>query len=377
MPKIYLDNAASTPLLPEVLDIMCTVLKEEYGNPSSIHAHGRTSRTKIEEARKIIAKCLHVSIGEIFFTSCATEANNLIIKKAVESKNIKTIITSTMEHPCVANPIVEMQNRYGTNVVYIPNDTSGNIDYDKLATEVAANTNVLVSIMHVNNEIGNINDINLISKICEENAALFHTDAVQGLGKIPLDLSKIKVSYLSASAHKFHGPKGAGFFYMNSDCIIEPLILGGAQERNMRAGTENIAGIYAMAKAFEIALNEREEKQTAILKIRNHFKKRLQNELEDIRFNGNQDQAVAHILNVSFPDTEKADLLMFNLDINGISASSGSACSSGIPKDSMVMESIQHPKQRKAIRFSFSHNTTIEEIDFTVETLKKLTPVKK
>lgn len=374
MHKIYLDNAASTPLLPEVMEIMMEVLKENYGNPSSIHSHGRHSRTVIEEARKIIANILKVSISEIFFTSCATEANNIIIKKVIESRGVQTIITSGLEHPCVANTISDMTKRHDLKIIFVPNDSDGNLDYGFLENAVKENPKSLVSIMYVNNEIGNINDIGKIGEICKANGALFHSDAVQALGKIELDLSKIYVSYLSASAHKFHGPKGAGFFYMNSDCIIDPLILGGAQERNMRAGTENIAGIFATAKALELSVKNMSENQSQILIVRNYFKQRLKEELADIQFNGNQDIAINHILNVSFPPSPKADLLMFNLDINGISASSGSACSSGIPKDSKVMEGIGHDKERKAIRFSFSHNTTLEEIDYTIDILKKISP---
>ncbi len=374
MSKIYFDNAASTPILPEVLETIYVSLQELQGNPSSIHSHGRQSRTKIEQARKKIANILKASIGEIFFTSCATEANNAIISQVVRSKKIENIISSKLEHPSVFNAIKKIEEEVQVN--YVKNDRNGKIDLDHLEQLLSQNNNCLVSLMYVNNEIGNINPIEDISSLCQEYNALFHTDAVQAIGKIPIDLSKLNISFLSASAHKFYGPKGIGFFYMNSNNIIDPMIVGGAQERNMRAGTENIAFIEGMAQALEFTSGQMPQNQKKMGDIKSYFISELKNELLDIKINGDHVSSVDHILNVSFPTTPKVDMLMFNLDINGISVSSGSACSSGIPKDSQVMENIHHPSERKAIRFSFSHLNTKEEVDRTIEVLKTLTPCK-
>lgn len=374
MSKIYLDNASTTPLYPEVVDLMTELLRDEYGNPSSIHHHGRKTRAILEDARRTVANELKASIGEIFFTSSATEANNSILKNSVTHLGVKRIISSPTEHHCIIHSLDYIGENCDVEIVYLNVDQYGQPDLDQLK-DLLANSSVktLVSLMYGNNEIGTITDINTVSELCKEHGALFHCDAVQMIGKYAINLDETYFSFLTATAHKFHGPKGIGFFYMNSDNIIPPFIHGGAQERNMRAGTENLYGIAGLAKALSITSERRDEIVKHNTEIRNYFRDQLKAEISDIRFNGNQEENyMSHVLSVSFPPGDKTDLLMFNLDISGISASAGSACSSGIESDSHVLTAIGHPTERKTIRFSFSQFTTKEEIDKVVEVLKNL-----
>ena len=376
MQNIYLDHASTTPLLPEVVKEMTEVMTQHFGNPSSIHRHGRTARTLIEQSRRTIAKGLKASIGEIFFTSSATEAHNMILYAAVHDLGVKRIITTPIEHHCILHPLEQLQRQADIEVLHLDVDRYGHIDHDRLNTVLDENSaKTMVTLMHANNEIGTLLDIDRVSKICEQHGVLFHCDTVQTIGKIPLDLSKINLSFCAGSAHKFNGPKGVGFVYINNQNKIPALLHGGAQERNMRAGTENIYGIVGMAKAFEVALEQMEGRSLHIQQVHTHFVSRLKEELIDIEFNS-PEEGLKNIVNVSFPPGEKADLLHLNLDINGISASSGSACSSGVEHDSHVLLAIGHPSQRKAIRFSFSHLNTIEEVDFVISKLKTLTPSK-
>ncbi len=378
MNRIYFDNASTTPLEPRVYDMMIKVMKEQYGNPSSIHYHGRHARSLIEDARKKIANILKASIGEIFFCSTATEANNMILKNSVESLHVRRIITSPTEHHCVLHSLDFLKERYEIEVVFLEVDRYGNPNLKQLDDLLQDQSNkTLVSLMHSNNEIGTKLDFERVAEICARHSALFHCDAVQSMGKYDIDVSKHNVSFLSGASHKFHGPKGSGFFYMNGENIISPFIHGGAQERNMRAGTENLHGIIGMAEALRIAYEDREEIINHIYKLRSHFKERLINEFDDIQFNGNQaERYLHHVLSVSFPNSPKAEMLMFNLDIAGISASSGSACSSGIESDSHVLVAIDHPKDRKTVRFSFSKFNTLQEVDQVVDKLKSMTPIK-
>jgi len=378
MERIYFDNASTTPLEPRVYELMIKALKEQYGNPSSIHFHGRHARSLIEEARKKIANILKASIGEIYFCSTATEANNMILKNSVEFLNVERIITSPTEHHCVLYSLEYLQKQHSVEVVFLNVDDRGNPDLDQLEELLGDKSNkTLVSLMHSNNEIGTKIDYPRVCEMCDKHKVLFHCDTVQSLGKYDINVSEHKISFLSGASHKFHGPKGVGFFYMNGDNIIPPFIHGGAQERNMRAGTENLHGIIGIAEALRIAYQERESVIKHISTLRDHFKSRLINEFEDICFNGNQDENyLHHVLSVSFPPTPKAEMLMFNLDISGISASSGSACSSGIESDSHVLVAINHPKDRKTVRFSFSKFNTIEEVDHVIEKLKTMSPIK-
>lgn len=375
---LYLDNASTTPVLAEVTDQISELSRSVYGNPSSIHYHGRIAKTVIEDARKKIAQIINASISEVFFTSSATEANNMVLKNAVMHLGIKRIISSPTEHHCVLHTLDYLEKYHCTEIIYLNVDAQGNPDLDQLERLLNENTaNTLVSLMHGNNEIGTICDIAKVSSLCQSYRCLFHCDAVQTIGKLPWDVQKTKLSFLSASAHKFHGPKGVGFVYINQENILPSFIHGGAQERNMRAGTENITGIAGLATALEIAARDMEAKQRHIHMLRQRLKDGLERHFEDIHFNGNQDQHyLNHILSVSFPDTPKADLLVMNLDIAGISASSGSACSSGVEEDSHVLKAIGHDPKRKTIRFSFSHMNTMGEIDYLLQKLEKLTPAK-
>ncbi len=373
MRHIYLDHASTTPLIEPVISEMTTVMREHFGNASSIHHHGRQAKMMIENARKTIANAIGASIGEIFFCSSATEAHNMILTNAIKDLNVKRIISSPLEHHCIIHTLEHLSKTTEVEIVYLSVDNKGNVDLDQLDSLLRSEAKTLVSLMYVNNEIGNVLQINRVSQICKEHGALFHCDSVQGIGKLSLDVNITPMAFLAGSAHKFNGPKGIGFFYMNSNNIISPLLYGGAQERNMRAGTENIIGIMGMSVALEVALEEREMRAKQVSLINQHMRSRL-TELDDIIINGT-DQ-IDNILSVSFPATQKVDMLMFNLDISGISASSGSACSSGIEHDSHVLQHIGHPPERKTIRFSFSHLNTIEEIDFVIDKLKNFTPVK-
>lgn len=373
--QIYLDNASTTHMLPEVIHHMTEVMNESYGNPSSIHRHGRKAKSIIENARKVVAKVINASLGEVFFTSSATEANNMVLKNAVQDLGILRIISSPTEHHCILHSLDYLSMHKKCVVEYLHVDRDGTIDYHKLE-DLLKNSDLktLVSVMHGNNEIGTMSDTIKIGALCHKYSALYHCDAVQTIGKYPIDVQSSHISFLSGSAHKFHGPKGVGFVFISNENIISPYIHGGAQERNMRAGTENVAGIAGLAKALEISTQNMTSNRDKILHLRNDFKQRLTLELEDIQFNGIQNESfMAHILSVSFPPGPKADMLVMNLDIAGISASSGSACSAGIEEDSHVLIAIGHPAERKTIRFSFSPFNTEEEILYTVEKLKDMT----
>ena len=374
MQHVYLDHASTTPLIEPVIQEMNTVMIEHFGNASSIHHHGRQAKMLVENARKTIAHALGASICEIFFCSSATEAHNMILTNSIKDLGVQRIISSPIEHHCIIHTLDHLASITDVEIVYLDVDKLGSVDLDQLEgllTEDKKKT--LVSLMYVNNEIGNIIDISRVSEICTTNSALFHCDTVQGIGKLPLNVNDAPMAFLAGSAHKFNGPKGVGFFYMNGDNIISQMMYGGAQERNMRAGTENIIGITGMAVALEKAIEQKEERADHIKKLNRHMRTRL-DELDEIVINGTNQ--IDNILSVSFPATEIVEMLMLNLDISRISASSGSACSSGIEHDSHVLQHIGHSKERKTIRFSFSHFNTIEEIDYVIEKLKKFTPIK-
>lgn len=376
MKRIYFDNASTTALDPSVRHRMIEVMESHYGNPSSIHHHGRHARSIVEDARKRVANAIKASIGEVFFTSSATEANNMILKNAVDHLGVKRIISSPTEHHCVLHSLDYLRESKGVDIVLLEVDQRGNPNYDQLQSLLADGPKTMVSLMLGNNEIGTMIDLKKVSEICQSAGALLHSDTVQAMGKYEIDVNETPLAFLTGTAHKFHGPKGAGFFYMNGDNIIPPYIHGGAQERNMRAGTENVIGIAAMAQALDVALTQRSQIIDHISQLRGRFIERLLSEFEDVQINGNTDDLyMHHVVSVSFPATDKADMLMFNLDISGISASSGSACSSGIENDSHVLVAIGHPSDRKTIRFSFSKFNTIEEVDHVIEKLKSMTPV--
>lgn len=365
MSRIYLDNASTTPVLPGVADQMYTILKDHYGNPSSIHAHGRKARAIIEEARKKVARIINASVGEVFFTSSATEANNLVLKNIVRDQGVRRIISCQTEHHCVLHSLEYVARTTNCVVEYLDVDHKGRLDYALLDQALSTGSGpVLVSLMYGNNEIGTLHDVELIGRLCRKHKALFHCDAVQALGKLPVDVQKMGAHYVSGSAHKFHGPKGSGIVFISGDAMLSPLLHGGAQERNMRAGTENVAGIAGLATALEWCMEHQEEHQRLIHLLKQQFRGLLQEGIPQIAFNGAEAQeSLAHILSVSFPPHPGDDLLVMNLDIAGICASSGSACSSGIEEDSHVLTAIGHDSTRKTIRFSFSAMNTTAEVE--------------
>ena len=372
--KVYLDNAATTPLESTVVQAMTEVMHSCHGNPSSIHQAGRKARTIIEDARKRVAQRLNASTGEIFFTSSATESNNMVLFCAARDLGVQRIISSPTEHPCVLNSLKHVATVFPINIEYLKVDSRGNIDYRQLDGLLSnSDQKTLVSLMHGNNEIGTMIDIRKVSTMCQENGALFHTDAVQTVGKFHLDLNEIPVNFLSASGHKIYGPKGIGIVYINSESMIDALIKGGGQERKLRSGTENIYGIVGFAAALDWLCDNRDMHREKITELRNHFKRRAGEFNLDIQYNGNQEENYLYnILSITVPRSEKTDLITFNLDINGICASAGSACSSGAQKDSHVLEAIGVPDDRKTVRFSISHQNNQEEIDYVVEKLASI-----
>lgn len=373
--RIYFDNAATTPLLPAVWEKMSNVLKNDFGNPSSIHHFGRISRSIIEDARKKVARTLGASIGEIFFTSSATEANNTVLSRSIVDLGVNRFISSPTEHHCVLHTIQHLQKENPKlEVIWLAVDRFGRINLEELQALLSAgDQKTMVSLMYGNNEIGTIHNISEIGRLCKIHGAYLHCDAVQMIGKYPVDVQQLGVSFLTGTAHKFHGPKGSGFFYMNGENIIQPYIYGGAQERNMRAGTENVAGIAGLAEALTHAIAEMESRRLHIQTLKQRFEDRLLQEVKGIYFNHpGGDECMYHISSVSFPESPMAEMLMFNLDIEGIAASSGSACSAGIAEDSHVLTAIGHPPGRKTVRFSFSAFNTLDEVDSVVEKIHKL-----
>jgi cysteine desulfurase len=376
--RVYLDNAATTPLDPEVMQQMRAVMESTYGNPSSIHAHGREARTVIEKARKTIANLLHTSPAEIFFTSSGTEADNTAIRCGIIDNNITHAITTRIEHHAVVHTLEAMEKAGVIKLSFVDVDAKGNLNYEHLEQILQDNERSFVSLMHANNEIGTINNIEQIGDICEQYNAIFHCDTVQTMGHYPHDLGKLKVHFLVCAAHKFHGPKGVGFLHVSHKIKIKPFIYGGAQERNQRGGTENVYGIAGLAKAMELAYANMGEHTHYIQGLKSYMKQQLEQHIPGVEFNGETDasKSLYTVLNASFPDTEIADMLLFNLDIAGISASGGSACSSGTDIGSHVLTGIGASTTRPSVRFSFSKYNTKDEIDYVVAKLMEFFPVK-
>jgi len=371
---IYLDNAATTPLLPEVKEEMKYVIDNHYGNPSSIHKLGRTAKTLIEKARKTISSAITCSVGEIFFTSCATESNNMILCQSVANLGVTRIITSPIEHHCILHTLEHLDAHHpDVEIVYVAIKPNGQIDYEDLeALLSASDQKTLVSLMHGNNEIGNLTDLVTVSQMCKEAGALFHTDTAQTIGKEQINVQETHVDFLTGSAHKFHGPKGIGFVYIYGDHKLDPILHGGAQERNMRSGTENLICITAMAKALEVSMANRVEWQKHILHLKTEMKSLLSDAIEGIEFIGDQENSLNHVLSVSFPPSPHLDLLEVNLDMSGVYASAGSACSSGTLTASHVMDSLNIDPLRKTVRFSFSSLNTLDEIKEVVKRCAKI-----
>lgn len=375
--KVYLDNAATTPLAPEVLEAMMPYLAEHYGNPSSIHGYGRHTRAAIEKARKAVAQAINASTGEVFFTSGGTESNNMVLRCATHDLGVTDIITSPIEHHCVLHSAEDLAKRGKVKLHLVNLQPNGHVDYDHLADLLANTTGkTLVSLMYANNEIGNLLDVDRVAAMCEAHDALFHSDTVQAICHYPIDMQQTKVHFLSGSAHKFHGPKGIGFLYINSDAKLNPFITGGSQERNMRAGTENLYGIIGMGKAIALGQENMAAHRAHIEDLRSYLIEQLTAAIPGISFNGDYDgDCLYTVLSVSFPPSDKASMMLFNLDIAGIAASGGSACSSGSDAGSHVMQHLGVDPERVNIRFSFSYQNTREEIDYTVAQIKAMYPV--
>lgn len=373
MSKIYLDNAATTRLDEEVLNAMLPFMKEEFGNPSSIHSFGRKTRTAIEAARKLVAKYLNVTPAEIFFTSGGTEADNMAIVEAIETYGIKHAISSKIEHHAVEHTLALLEKEGKVKVSWVNVDKNGNIDLNHLEELLKNNERSLVSLMHANNEIGTLLPIKKVGELCEKYNALFHSDTVQTMGHYKLDLPNLKVHFVTCAAHKFHGPKGVGFIYINHNVKIKPFINGGSQERNMRGGTENVYGIIGLAKAFELANEHMEEHHSHIKGLKAYMKEQLEKNIDGMDFNGETGESGLYtVLNCRFPQHPDAEMLLFNLDIAGIAASGGSACSSGSNQGSHVLRGIGIDMSRPSVRFSFSKYNTKEEIDVVVKKLKEI-----
>lgn len=375
MERIYLDNAATTPLDPEVIAVMVNVMTTYYGNPSSIHAQGREVRTLIEKARKTVAGLLNATPAEIFFTSGGTEADNTAIRCGIAAFNIKHAITSKIEHHAVEHTLnMLLQQGIIDKLSFVNVDAKGNIDYDHLEELLKTNERSFVSLMHANNELGTLTDIERVGDICEAYNAIYHCDTVQTMGHYKHDVRKVKAHFLVCAAHKLHGPKGVGFLYVNHTVKISPLISGGAQERNMKGGTENVYGIVGLAKALQMAYAEMDHHQQQIQELKAYLRDKLSAYVPDLSFNGETDanKSLYTVLNVSFPAMDMSDMLLFNLDISGISASGGSACSSGSNIGSHVLTGIAADPNRPSIRFSFSKYNTKAELDVVVDKVKQI-----
>jgi len=379
MKRVFLDNAATTALHPDVIGTMVEAMSDCYGNPSSIHAEGRTARAALEQARKTVARYIGASIGEVFFTSGGTESNNMALKCAVRDLGVVRIISSPIEHHCVLHSLEAIERSGKARIDFVEIDAKGHVvvgHLEGLLQQDAGKT--LVSLMHSNNEIGSMIDLEEIAALCQRYNALFHTDTVQTMGYFPINVSQTHIGFLSGSAHKFHGPKGIGFIYINKENIVRPFVDGGSQERNMRGGTENFYGIIGLAKALQIACDNMDANHRQIEEVRNYFAEQLQRHLEDVQFNGSPfERGHYKVLSVSFPASPKSDLLLLNLDIEGISASGGSACSSGADAGSHVIAALGGDPTRTTVRFSFSDLNTREEVDFVIEKLRKLLPAAK
>lgn len=374
MRKTYLDNAATTPMAPEVIEEMARVMRSCFGNPSSVHAFGREAKAEIERSRRTVAKLLNCAPGEIVFTSGGTEADNMALTCAVRDLGVRRIISSPIEHHAVTHTTEALGHSDSIEVILLPVLPNGHIDISNLSNLLADGVPTLVSLMHANNEIGNLTDIELVAKLCRQNGAWFHTDTVQTMAHYRMDLTAMGAHFVTCAAHKFHGPKGVGFLYLNSNVRVKPMVHGGAQERNMRGGTENIYGIVGLAKALELAYHDMERHQNHVSGLKYNMVEQLRHALPEVGFNGDiaPDRSLYTVLNVDLPPTPLAEMMLFNLDIMGVAASGGSACSSGSQKGSHVLAQLPRDHSRPAVRFSFSRYTTQDDVDFAVQCLKQL-----
>ena len=374
MNRIYLDNAATTPLDKDVLNAMTPYLTEKFGNPSSIYSYGRESRMAIEIARKSVARILNAHPAEIFFNSGGTESTNTAITSSVRDLGCTHIITSPIEHHATLHTVDYLHCRGEAALSYVNVLPDGHIDLEHLHRLLAeSGEKCLVTLLHANNEIGNIMDIHAVGELCKPYGAVFHADTVQTVGHLPFDLRNTPVHFITGAGHKFHGPKGVGLLYINENVKIKPYIHGGAQERNMRAGTENIYGIVGFAKALEIATKNYKEESEYIFSLKKYMMEAVAANIEGAKFNGDPlGNSLYTVLSVSFPKTEKSEMILFNLDINNICASGGSACTSGAEQGSHVIRAINNNPNQVTVRFSFSKFNTRDEIDIVVDNLQKM-----
>jgi cysteine desulfurase len=372
--RIYFDNAATTPLDPEVLEAMMPYFTEKFGNPSSIYSYGRESRLAIENARKTVARILNAHPAELFFTSGGTESSNTAIYASVRDLGCKHIITSPIEHHATLHTVEHLQCTGEAALSYVKMLPSGHIDMDNLEQLLADSTEkCLVTLMHANNEIGNMLDLHAVGGLCKKYGAIFHSDTVQTVGHFPFDLRNTPVHFITGAGHKFHGPKGVGLLYINENIKIQPYIHGGSQERNMRAGTENLYGIVGFAKALELATAHYEEHSSYIQSLKLYMMEQVKTNIKNVTFNGDPlGRSLYTVLSISFPKTEKSEMILFNLDMNNICASGGSACTSGADQGSHVIRAINNNPNQVTVRFSFSKHNTKEEIDVVVAKLKEM-----
>ena len=378
MKPIYFDNAATTPIRDEVIEIMTDIMKNNFGNASSSHSFGRSSKSLVENSRKQIASYFNVSASEIVFTSGGTEADNLVLRSAVRDLGITHIITSRIEHHGVLHTLDQLKKEYNILVSYVNLDSEGQIIFEHLEELLQMHNNTLVSLMHINNEIGNLLDLKQVANLCKTHNALFHSDTVQSVGHYHIDLQDIPIDFLAASAHKFHGPKGVGFAFIRKNSGLKPLIFGGEQERGFRAGTESVHNIVGLEKALSMAYENLETESNYVKEIKSYFIERIKAEIPDVIFNGcsgDLNKSTYVTTNVMLPVTaNKAEMLLFQLDLKGIACSKGSACQSGSSQGSHVLAEIlsDEDMQKPSIRFSFSIYNTKEEVDYVVGVLKKL-----
>lgn len=367
--QVYLDNAATTPLTKEVMDAMTEAMLN-FGNPSSLHAAGRKSKSTLEAVRRNIAKYLNCTPAEIFFTSGGTEGDNLAILGTVSANSIQTIITSKIEHSAIIDSVAQASQMYDVDVKWVNLLESGDIDLNHLKELLEQNPKSLVSLMHVNNEIGNVLKIQEVAEMCKVHGAIFHSDTVQSMGHIPIDLNAVPVDIITGSAHKIHGPKGAGFLFVRKGLKMNALVHGGKQERELRGGTENIVGIAGLGKAMSEMFENFEDANGQILKMKSHFIHAVTQQIPGIQFNGHSgdiNNSVNTVVSIYLPDHSKNDMMLFQLDLKGVMVSGGSACSSGSLKGSRVLTALN--QNAPSLRFSFSKETTTEEVDYAVKQL--------
>jgi len=369
--KVYLDNAATTPLDPLVLEAMMPYMENHFGNPSSTHSFGRLTKDAIETARRTVSKYLNCKVKEVSFTSGGTEADNMAIYDAIYTQGVKHIISSKVEHHAVLDTVIEAKTR-GVELHFVDLDKQGNVILSHLENLLKEFPKSLVSLMHANNEIANLLDLHEVSRLCRKYGALFHSDTVQTMCHYAFDLEKLDIDYITGSAHKFHGPKGVGFLYHNKKNAFKGLFQGGSQERGCRAGTENLYGIVGLAKAMEIACEHMEDHQRHISGLKDYFKERIKKEIPEVSFNGRSgEESLYTVLSVKFPETDLSSMLLFSMDLEGIAVSGGSACTSGGDKGSHVLEELHSEHQGPSVRFSFSRMNTREELDYCIDQVVK------